>query len=180
MPTARQPSFVHPRRLVAAALAALLAAGAGMAQAGEAAPVTALPAEATESGAGPVGNEPAARELPVLAAAETMVKNAETGIASWYGNTFHRQRTASGETFDASALTAAHPTLPFGTWVQVTLLSTGRSVVVRITDRGPHIANRLIDISRAAAAKIGLVQRGAGRVVIEPIAAPVGEPPKIR
>ena len=109
-----------------------------------------------------------------------LVKDAETGIASWYGNAFHRKRTASGEVFDAGALTAAHPTLPFGTWVQVTLLSTGRSVVVRITDRGPHIANRLIDISRAAAAKIGLVHRGAGKVVIAPIAAPAGDPPKIR
>lgn len=119
----------------------------------------------------------AASGEPVATGAEAEAKSAlavlddvETGIASWYGRNFHNKRTASGEAFDAKALTAAHPTLPFDSWVRVTLLSTGRSVIVRITDRGPHIANRLIDISRAAAAKIGLVQRGAGTVRIEPLA----------
>lgn len=149
-----------------------LAGGAGAVHAADAASENDTSARPSAKEA----SDDANRELPALAAAETIVKDAETGIASWYGNTFHSKRTASGETFDASALTAAHPTLPFGTWVQVTLLSTGRSVVVRITDRGPHIANRLIDISRAAAAKIGLVQRGAGKVLIEPVA----EPPRIR
>jgi rare lipoprotein A len=98
------------------------------------------------------------------------IDDVETGIASWYGQNFHNKKTASGERFNAQGLTAAHPTLPFHTWVRVTLLSTGRSVIVRITDRGPHIANRLIDISRGAAAKIGLIHRGSGTVRIEPLA----------
>ncbi|APW37231.1 hypothetical protein RD110_08495 [Rhodoferax koreense] len=165
-----------PSQLFAAALALLLASGTASVQAADAELAASINVEKTTDTTADATKD----ELPALAAAENIVKDAETGIASWYGNTFHRKRTASGEAFDASALTAAHPTLPFGTWVQVTLLSTGRSVVVRITDRGPHIANRLIDISRAAAAKIGLVQRGAGKVVIEPIAAPAGDPPKIR
>lgn len=165
MPVVRRLTF----KLLPVLLASLLASSATGVSAGEVEPTTIdKTVDATP--------DAVKAELPALVAAENIVKDAETGIASWYGNTFHRQRTASGETFDANALTAAHPTLPFGTWVQVTLLSTGRSVVVRITDRGPHIANRLIDISRAAAAKIGLVQRGAGEVVIEP----VSQPPKIR
>ncbi len=133
-------------------------------------------AHAGEAEAAAKIESPAQAVVATAPSAASLVQEAETGIASWYGNTFHRKRTASGEAFDAKALTAAHPTLPFGTWVQVTLLSTGRSVVVRITDRGPHIANRLIDVSREAAARIGLVQRGAGTVRIEPLA----EPPAIR
>ncbi|MBY0251275.1 MAG: septal ring lytic transglycosylase RlpA family protein [Methylobacterium organophilum] len=82
--------------------------------------------------------------------------------ASWYGPGFHGRRAADGSRFDQDALTAAHKTLPFGTRVRVTCAATGRSVVVRITDRGPFIAGRAIDLSRGAAQAIGLT--GIGRV----------------
>lgn len=97
----------------------------------------------------------------------TLSAQSGTGLASWYGQPFHGRRTASGETFDMNQLTGAHRTLPFGTRVRVTLLSTGRSVVVRINDRGPFVENRLIDLSRAAAQEIGLLPIGVGRVQIE-------------
>lgn len=97
---------------------------------------------------------------------------AQTGLASWYGQPFHGRRTASGETFDMNQLTGAHRTYPFGTLVRVTLLATGRSVVVRINDRGPFVENRLIDLSRAAAQQIGLLPLGVGRVQIEVVGGP--------
>lgn len=88
----------------------------------------------------------------------------EGGLASYYGQQFHGRRTASGEAFDMHAMTAAHRTLPFGTLVQVTNPANGQSVTVRINDRGPFHANRVIDISRAAATQIGLIAAGKGRV----------------
>jgi rare lipoprotein A len=88
------------------------------------------------------------------------------GLASWYGEKFHGRRTASGERFDMNALTAAHPSLPFGTRVLVRNARNGREVEVRINDRGPHTGGRIIDISRAAAQAIGLVQAGVGPVVL--------------
>lgn len=90
----------------------------------------------------------------------------EEGIASWYGPGYHGKRTSSGEVFDQEALTAAHRTFVFGTRVKVTLISTGRSVVVRINDRLPR-ADRVIDLSRAAARRIGLIGPGTGRVRVE-------------
>lgn len=86
------------------------------------------------------------------------------GVASYYAHRFHGRRTASGERFDMAALTAAHRTLPFGTKVRVTNPATGRSVVVRINDRGPFHGGRLIDLSQAAAQRLGLIARGSGRV----------------
>ena len=80
----------------------------------------------------------------------------ETGIASWYGGRFHGRKTASGEAFDMNALTAAHRKLPFGSWVRVRNLVNGRSVDVRINDRGPYIKQRVIDLSRAAAQALGV------------------------
>ena len=84
----------------------------------------------------------------------------QVGLASWYGSKFHRRRTASGELFDMRALTAAHPTLPFGSLVCVRSTVNGRSVVVRINDRGPHTGNRVIDLSRAAAEELGMIGLG--------------------
>lgn len=81
---------------------------------------------------------------------------AQAGKASWYGPGFHGRRTANGEVFNANALTAAHRTLPFGTRVRVTHRATGRSVVVRINDRGPFIRGRVIDLSKASAQAIGM------------------------
>jgi rare lipoprotein A (peptidoglycan hydrolase) len=90
----------------------------------------------------------------------------QTGVASWYGPGYDGRRTSSGEVFDQDALTAAHATLPFGTRVQVTLLATGRSVVVRINDRIPR-RDRIIDLSRRAGRAIGLIDVGIGRVRLE-------------
>ena len=91
------------------------------------------------------------------------------GKASWYGPGFHGKRTASGERFDMNDLTAAHRTLPFGTRVRVRNPQNGREVVVRINDRGPHISDRIIDLSKAAAATLDLLQAGEAPVVlIEP------------
>jgi rare lipoprotein A len=90
----------------------------------------------------------------------------ETGRASWYGKAHQGKRTASGERFDMHALTAAHRTLPFGTMVRVTDLKSGRSVDVRINDRGPYRRDRIIDLSYEAARKLGFVSRGTTRVEI--------------
>ena len=92
---------------------------------------------------------------------------AEIGIASYYSETLHGQRTASGERYDRQALTAAHPTLPFGSRVRVTNLGNGLSVVVRINDRGPFVEKRVIDLSYAAARKLGFIGQGTTRVRLE-------------
>lgn len=91
----------------------------------------------------------------------------ETGDASWYGHPYHGRRTASGEVYDMHDLTAAHRSLPFGTRVRVTRRDTGADVVVRITDRGPFIKGRIIDLSLAAAEKIGLDRDGVAPVKIK-------------
>ena len=80
----------------------------------------------------------------------------QAGVASWYGPGFHGRKTANGERFDMNALTAAHRTLPLGTQVRVTNTHTGRSVVVRINDRGPYVGQRVIDLSKASAQAIGV------------------------
>ncbi|EHH67330.1 septal ring lytic transglycosylase RlpA family protein [Gluconobacter morbifer] len=87
------------------------------------------------------------------------------GMASWYGRHFHGRRTSSGATFDTNALTAAHPSLPLGTKLLVTSQDTGRSVVVTVNDRGPF-NSRIIDLSHAAAAKIGMLNSGTAHVTI--------------
>src|ERR1051326_5588818 len=88
----------------------------------------------------------------------------ETGIASWYGPTFYGRRTANGEVYDGEALTAAHRTLPMPVNVRVTNLENGRSIVVRVNDRGPYARGRIIDLSRHAAELLGVVQNGTARV----------------
>lgn len=90
----------------------------------------------------------------------------ERGGASWYGSGFHGKRTANGERYDMNALTAAHKTLPFGTMVRVKSLVNGREVLVRITDRGPFIRNRIIDLSRAAASELDMLGLGFKQVVL--------------
>ncbi|WP_408220388.1 septal ring lytic transglycosylase RlpA family protein [Paraburkholderia sediminicola] len=91
----------------------------------------------------------------------------QTGRASWYGRGFHGRRTANGERFDMHALTAAHRTLPLGSYVRVTNPATSRSVVVRINDRGPYARGRIIDLSMAAAAALDMRHAGTARVQIE-------------
>lgn len=95
------------------------------------------------------------------------VAESEEGVASYYADSLVGNPTASGEPYDSTAMTAAHRTLPFGTKVKVTNLSNDKSVVVRINDRGPHAAGRIIDVSRAAAEKLGLLESGTTKVSIE-------------
>ncbi len=95
-----------------------------------------------------------------------------TGTASWYGPGFDGKTTASGEKFNQNNLTAAHRTLPFGTIVRVKCLKNGRTVDVRINDRGPFTQGRIIDLSKAAAAQIGLIERGIGPVEIRVLSLP--------
>ncbi len=108
--------------------------------------------------------EPVVETPPVQ---QVAVLSSTVGSASWYGPGFNGRRTANGETFNQYALTAAHRTLPFGTRVMVTNLYTGRQVVVRINDRGPYSGNRIIDLSKGAAAEIGLVSSGVGTVQVD-------------
>jgi rare lipoprotein A len=116
---------------------------------------------------GAVGAPPA---TPVPAGAEI-----EDGYATWYGARFAGHKTASGEPFHPWALTAAHRTLPFGTWVEVTRVDTGARVRVRITDRGPYGSpsqHRIIDLSRGAAERIDLVRAGVARVEVRVVEGP--------
>lgn len=96
--------------------------------------------------------------LVVLSGLYATPSFAENVHASWYGPGFHGKLTASGEVFDQNAMTAAHKTLPFGTWVQIS--HNGKSVKVRINDRGPFIKGRTIDLSKGAAGKIGCIDKG--------------------
>ncbi len=93
----------------------------------------------------------------------------ESGPASWYGPGFHGRPTASGEIYDMYDLTAAHRDLPFGTTLRVTDLASGRSVIVRINDRGPFVGRRVLDLSYAAADRLGMIDDGLARVQVEPL-----------
>lgn len=104
---------------------------------------------------------------PPVEAEPQSTRSLGRGIASYYGKKFHGRRTANGERFDMRAMTAAHKTLPFGTMVRVTNPSNGRSVIVRINDRGPYAHGRTIDLSRAAAEQIGIISRGHGQVELD-------------
>lgn len=94
----------------------------------------------------------------------------ETGIASWYGPNFHAKETANGERFDQNAVTAAHKTLPLPCFVRVTNLENGRSIVVRVNDRGPYVASRIIDLSRRSAQLLGTEGQGTARVRVQILA----------
>lgn len=94
----------------------------------------------------------------------------ERGIASWYGKKFHGQRTSIGDTYDMYGMTAAHPTLPVPSYARVTNLANGKSVIVRVNDRGPFLHDRIIDLSYAAAYKLGYVNNGSAEVEVESIA----------
>ena len=107
----------------------------------------------------------------------------QRGIASWYGRKFHGRRTSSGERYDMYAMTAAHTILPIPSYVRVTNLSNGHSVVVRVNDRGPFHAERIIDLSYTAAHKLGFVNAGSAQVEVEAIlprgTAAAREPPPL-
>lgn len=118
----------------------------------------------------PYGNhspyEVLGRSYRVMASAEGY---RETGIASWYGTKFHGRLTSSGEAYDMYRLTAAHKTLPLPTWAEVRHLGNGRSIIVRINDRGPFHPDRIIDLSWAAAVQLGIDQSGTGPVEVTAI-----------
>ena len=101
-----------------------------------------------------------------------VVGSIEVGVASWYGYPYHGRASASGEIYDQEQLTAAHRTLPFGTWVRVTNLNNQRTVELRINDRGPFVDGRIIDVSHAAARVLGLIGPGTGPVRVEVIREP--------
>lgn len=118
-------------------------------------------------------HKPATRPYVVLGkeyVPNTAVKSYRTrGIASWYGKKFHGQKTSIGEPYDMFAMTAAHPTLALPSYVRVTSVQSGTAVVVRVTDRGPFHAGRVIDLSYTAAYKLGLINGGSGEVEVEAI-----------
>jgi rare lipoprotein A len=107
---------------------------------------------------------------PRVATAE--IRDGETGLASWYGHPYHGRPAANGEIYDMEKLTAAHRTLPFGTWVRVVNLTNDKTVDVRITDRGPFVENRVIDLSHAAAEAIALIGPGIARVRLDILSVP--------
>ena len=113
----------------------------------------------------PMGNEPSSGSYG-------QEGSSQVGIASWYGLEEHNRKAASGETFSKYAFTAAHKTLPLGTVVRVTNLENGRDVIVKINDRGPFVAGRIIDLSHAPAKSIGMIQSGTVRVKVEVVSTP--------
>jgi rare lipoprotein A len=104
------------------------------------------------------------------------IATVQEGVVSWYGAQFHNRKTASGERFDKGAMTMAHPNLPFGTVARVTNLRNGRSVVVRVNDRGPFVGKRIADLSQAAADELGMLRKGLAKVRIEVLGDDDDEP----
>ena len=117
-----------------------------------------------------VAHVPAPR--PASASVPAQIPATETGIASWYGYPYHGRTAANGEIYDMEKLTAAHRTLPFGTWVRVTNLTNAKIVDVRITDRGPFVDGRIIDLSHAAAEAIDMIGPGIARVRVDLLSVP--------
>jgi rare lipoprotein A len=167
-------------RAIAAALCALVAAACSMvahrptvpapppAAAAPPAEVAAIPdavprPEPRSARGNPPFYDVSGRRYFVLAVADGYL---ERGVASWYGPTFHGGSTSSGEPYDMYGMTAAHKTLPLPTYVRVTNLRNGRNVVVRVNDRGPFVANRLIDLSYTAAAKLDMIREGTTLVEV--------------
>lgn len=116
------------------------------------------------------------RKKRVLTPVPALPGTIETGIASWYGRPYHGRRSANGEIYDMEKFTAAHRTLPFDTWVEVLNLSNHKTTQVRITDRGPFVNGRIIDLSHAAARQVGLIGPGIAKVRLTVIEAPPAPP----
>jgi rare lipoprotein A len=171
MPTVKRISSPKARSLRAMLIAAMLGI----------APLAASTAATPADGA--LSLEASAAAVEIMPAAQATLQQVQadsipaeslpvatslgSGSASYYASKFHGRRTASGEAFDNAEMTAAHRTLPFGSLVRVTNQANGRSVVVRINDRGPFTRGRLIDVSRAAAEELGLIARGHAEVSLE-------------
>lgn len=116
--------------------------------------------------------EPSVIEKLNTVASNTVRKLSQTGTASWYGRQFHGRKTASGETFDMNAMTAAHRSLPLNCYIRVTNRNNGKSVVVKVNDRGPFHGNRVVDLSYGAAKQLGITSAGTAKVSIERVAGP--------
>lgn len=125
----------------------------------------------TQSGSSVRQDEPVLEKLTAVAS-NTVNKFKQTGLASWYGRQFHGKKTASGETFNMNAMTAAHRSLPLNCYIRVTNKDNGKSVIVKVNDRGPFNGNRVLDLSYGAAQAIGITQRGTGNVIIERVDGP--------
>ena len=105
-------------------------------------------------------------------ASNTVRRFSQTGVASWYGRQFHGRKTASGETFDMNGLTAAHRSLPLNCYIRVTNQNNGKSVIVKVNDRGPFHGNRVVDLSYGAAKSLGITNAGTASVSIERVDGP--------
>lgn len=119
-----------------------------------------------------VSNDDDVLERLTAVASNSVGKFKQTGLASWYGRQFHGRKTASGETFDMNALTAAHRSLPLNCYVKVTNKNNGKSVVVKVNDRGPFSGKRVMDLSYGAAKQLGITSKGVGNVSIERVSGP--------
>lgn len=119
-----------------------------------------------------VSNDADVLERLTAVASNSVSKFKQTGLASWYGRQFHGRKTASGETFDMNGLTAAHRSLPLNCYVKVTNKTNGKSVVVKVNDRGPFHGNRVLDLSYGAAKQLGITNKGVGNVSIERVSGP--------
>ncbi len=136
-------------------------------------PSTAKPAEGTPQSNADKRQEKADEAANVLSVPEgTRPLSVETGNASWYGAPYHNRRSSNGEIYDMHQLTAAHRTLPLGSTVRVTNLKTGHSTIVRITDRGPFVEGRIVDLSLAAAKQADIWQAGVAKVRLEVLRTP--------
>lgn len=168
-----------PRHVPLAALCATaLALLAGCSHRKEAAytpPPPAIPAETVPPA--PASTNPPPATVPSPSADEQFVDThtpiaSETGIASWYGPPYHNRIGANGEVFDANGISAAHRTLPMGSLIRVVNVRTGQSAVMRVTDRGPFVAGRILDLSVGAAKAVGLWRAGTGEVRIDVFSTP--------
>ena len=154
-----------PSNRIRAACCAVLAS---LAMAGCAQVATPLPAAVPAA----IPDPPAARAQPAAPAPPPdCARHTERGVASWYGETHHGRPTASGAPFDMNALTAAHRTLPLGSRIRVTNAANGRSVELTVTDRGPYIDGRIVDVTRRAARELGFAAAGLATVRLEALAA---------
>lgn len=166
--------------LRAACIALVIAASSGCSIARQSLPDVdsssfAPPTEASLAGTENPTEPPLAAASPVSSPAP----KPQAGKASFYANRFHGRKTASGRPYRKDGYTAAHRTLPLGTWVRVTNTRNDRSVLVQITDRGPYARRRIIDLSRAAASKIGMIQSGTAPVRLEVVQVAVETPSKL-
>jgi rare lipoprotein A len=143
-------------------------------------PITEPDSQTTSVKTAPPAKTPSTTEVATVHSEEDALRippdakpiSVETGIASWYGGPYHNRRGSNGEVYNMHAMTAAHRTLPLGSIVRVTNVKTGRSTLVRITDRGPFVEGRVLDLSQAAAKRIDLLQAGVAMVRIEVMRTP--------